>query len=86
MVYFCERNRRTSGEGSSEQADGGGRHSAYDAPPVERKLHPNLAVRFSLMSYHDEDYRQQCLRDWDGWSKATKRMYFRPNLMLCWPT
>jgi hypothetical protein len=57
-------------------------YSAYDAPPVERKLHPNLVVRFSLMGYHDEDYRQQCLRDWDGWSKAAKRMYFRPNLML----
>jgi hypothetical protein len=57
-------------------------YSAYDAPPVERKLHPNLVVRFSPMSYHAEEYRQECLRDWDGWSKAAKRLYFRPNLML----
>ena len=57
-------------------------YSAYAAPPVERKLHPNLVVRFSPLSYHSEEYRQESLRDWDGWSKAAKRMYFRPNLML----
>lgn len=57
-------------------------YSAYAAPPVERKLHPNLVVRFAPLSYHDEDYRKESLRDWDGWSKAAKRMYFRPNLML----
>jgi hypothetical protein len=57
-------------------------YSAYAAPPVERKLHPNLVVRFAPLGYHDEEYRQEGLRDWDGWSKATKRIYFRPNLML----
>jgi hypothetical protein len=57
-------------------------YSAYAAPPVERKLHPNLVVRFAPLSYHYEDYRQESLRDWQDWSKAAKRMYFRPNLML----
>ncbi len=57
-------------------------YSAYAAPPVERKLHPNLVVRFAPLGYHSEEYRQESLRDWDGWSKAAKRMYFRPNLML----
>jgi hypothetical protein len=57
-------------------------YSVYAAPPVERKLHPNLVVRFAPLGYHDEDYRQEGLRDWDGWSKAASRMYFRPNLML----
>jgi Domain of unknown function (DUF4838) len=57
-------------------------YSVYAAPPVERKLHPNLVVRFASLGYHDEDYRQESLRDWDGWSKAAKRIYFRPNLML----
>jgi hypothetical protein len=57
-------------------------YSAYAAPPVERKLHPNLVVRFSPLGYHDEDYRQESLRDWQDWSKAAKRIYFRPNLML----
>jgi hypothetical protein len=57
-------------------------YSAYAAPPVERKLHPNLVVRFSPLGYHAEDYRQESLRDWEGWSKAAKRIYFRPNLML----
>jgi hypothetical protein len=57
-------------------------YSAYAAPPVGRKLHPNLVVRFAPLSYHSEEYRQESLRDWDGWAKAAKRMYFRPNLML----
>lgn len=57
-------------------------YSVYAAPPVERKLHPNLVVRFAPLSYHDEGYRQESLREWDGWSKAAKKIYFRPNLML----
>jgi hypothetical protein len=57
-------------------------YSTYAAPPVERKLHPNLVVRFAPLGYHSEDYRQEGLRDWRGWSKAAKRIYFRPNLML----
>jgi len=57
-------------------------YSAYAAPPVDRKLHPNLVVRFAPLGYNDEEYRQESLRDWDGWSKAAKRIYFRPNLML----
>jgi hypothetical protein len=57
-------------------------YSVYAAPPVERKLHPNIVVRFAPLGYHDERYREESLRDWDGWSKAAKRIYFRPNLML----
>lgn len=57
-------------------------YSVYAAPPFERKLHPNLVVRFAPLGYHDEDYRQRSLRDWEDWSKASKRIYFRPNLML----
>jgi hypothetical protein len=57
-------------------------YSVYAAPPVERKLHPNLVVRFAPLAYHAEDYRQQSLREWDGWSRAAKRIFFRPNLML----
>jgi hypothetical protein len=57
-------------------------YSVYAAPPVERKLHPNLVVRFAPLDYHSEDYRQESLREWDAWSKAAKRIYFRPNLLL----
>ena len=57
-------------------------YSVYAAPPIERKLHPNLVVRFAPLAYHAEDYRQESLREWDSWSKAAKRIYFRPNLML----
>jgi hypothetical protein len=43
-------------------------YSVYAAPPVERKLHPNLVVRFAPLGYHTEEYRQESLRDWEGWS------------------
>jgi hypothetical protein len=57
-------------------------YSAYAAPPVGRKLPSNLVVRFAPLGYHSEEYRQEGLKDWDGWSKAARRIYFRPNLML----
>jgi hypothetical protein len=57
-------------------------YSVYSSPPVERKLHPNLVVRFAPLGYFADDYRQESLRDWDGWSKAARKIYFRPNLML----
>lgn len=57
-------------------------YSVYAAPPIERMLHPNLVVRFAPLAYHDEDYRRESLADWEGWSKAAKQIYFRPNLML----
>lgn len=57
-------------------------YSVYAAPPVERKLHPNLVVRFAPLGYQDDEYRKEGLRDWEGWSKAARRIYFRPNLML----
>jgi hypothetical protein len=57
-------------------------YSAYADPPVGRKLHPSLVVRFAPLSYHDDAYRQSSLRDWDNWSKAARGIFFRPNLML----
>lgn len=57
-------------------------YSVYAAPPVERKLHPNLVVRFAPLGYASDVYRKESMQDWDGWSKAAKRIYFRPNLML----
>jgi len=57
-------------------------YSAYKSPPVLRKLHPNLVVRFVQIQYTDETLRQQGLRDWDEWSRASANIYFRPNLML----
>lgn len=57
-------------------------YSVYAAPPVTRKLHPNLVVRFASLGYGDEDYRRESMADWNAWSKAAQRIYFRPNLML----
>lgn len=57
-------------------------YSVYASPPIERKLHPNLVVRYASLDYDDEKLRIEGLHDWDAWAKAAKRIYFRSNLML----
>jgi hypothetical protein len=57
-------------------------YSSYTAAPVQRKLHPNLVVRFAGISYEDEASRQQGVGDWDAWAQMAKRIYFRSNCML----
>ncbi|TWT84349.1 hypothetical protein CA13_58260 [Planctomycetes bacterium CA13] len=57
-------------------------YSVYSAPPVLRKLHPNIAIRFVGLTYTNEEKRRQDREDWDAWSKAVKKIYFRPNVLL----
>lgn len=57
-------------------------YSAYSAPPVSRKPHPNLVVRFVPMSYLKEADRTAALRSWDGWKAAASRIFYRPNFLL----
>jgi hypothetical protein len=48
-------------------------YSAYSHPPVERKLHPNLVIRYvpSTPEY------------WEGWKKAGARyIFWRPNILI----
>lgn len=57
-------------------------YSAYSTPPVLRKLHPNLVVRFVPMSYLNDGGRRKALRSWERWSRAAGRIFYRPNLLL----
>jgi len=57
-------------------------YSRYSAPPIRAKLHPNVVIRFVPMSYTSETARRQALADWDAWSKAASKIYFRPNCLL----
>ncbi len=57
-------------------------YSIYSAPPVLRKLHPNIAIRYVGIKYNNDDKRKQDRDDWDAWSKAVENIYFRPNLLL----
>ena len=57
-------------------------YSAYAAPPVLRKLHPNLVVRFVNLQYLDEKKRKGGLADWDQWVRWGNKMFLRPNLLL----
>ena len=48
-------------------------YSRFSDPPVERRLHPNLVVRY-VRSGHD---------GWEGWQAAgARRMFWRPNILL----
>jgi hypothetical protein len=57
-------------------------YSAYSAPPVRRKLHPNIVIRFVPISYSSDKARQQGRADWDAWAAMAPKIYFRPNLLL----
>jgi hypothetical protein len=48
-------------------------YSRFSHPPVERRLHPNLVVRY-VPSVPDW---------WEGWVQAgAQRIYYRPNILL----
>ncbi|MFK5924108.1 MAG: DUF4838 domain-containing protein [Verrucomicrobiota bacterium] len=57
-------------------------YSAYHAPPIREKLHPNLAVGFVQMNYRKETARLQARKDWNAWAMTAKKLYWRPNLLL----
>lgn len=57
-------------------------YSAYKAPPVREKLHSNIAVGFVGLNYRRDVEREQARTDWDAWSRATNKLYWRPNLLL----
>ena len=57
-------------------------YSVYSAPPVNATLHPNVAIRYVGISYTDEERRRQGVADWNAWSKAASKIYFRSNLLL----
>jgi hypothetical protein len=57
-------------------------YSAYEAPPVREKLHPNLAVGFVGVDYVRDANRRQGRADWEAWSKMTGNIFWRPNLLL----
>ena len=57
-------------------------YGVYAAPPVETKLHPNIAIRFVGVTYTNEEKREFGLRNWVEWAKATKRIYLRSNFLL----
>lgn len=57
-------------------------YSVYSAPPVLRKLHPNIAIRVVGLTYTDEAKRRQALADWKAWATSVKRVYVRPNVLL----
>jgi hypothetical protein len=81
MVYFwneiAERVTRVHPD-ALLVADAYGR---YVAPPVRRKLHPQIVMRFASMFYTSEGKRQQALKDWDAWTQVATKAYFRPNLL-----
>lgn len=60
-------------------ADG---YSAYVAPPIQRSLHPNIAIRFAGISYSRDEARRTGRADWEGWARACSKLYWRPNLLL----
>lgn len=82
MVWFWNRLAERIGKEYPDACLGVYAYSAYKAPPVREKLHPNLAVGFVGVSYSQEAARQTARADWEAWSKMASKIYWRPNLLL----
>jgi hypothetical protein len=82
MVWFWNRLAERIGKEYPDAWLGVYAYSAYKAPPLREKLHPNLAVGFVGVSYSREADRRQALDDWEAWSKMASKIYWRPNLLL----
>lgn len=54
-------------------------YSAYVAPPLHRKLHPNLVVEQVSSGYFNEEATAKRLEEWSQWAKATSLLAWRPN-------
>lgn len=57
-------------------------YSLYSAPPVRRKLHPNIVIGFVPIHYLREEARKEGLNDWTEWARMASKIYWRPNLLL----
>ena len=57
-------------------------YSAYRYPPVNVKLHPNIAIRYVGVTDRNDERRAEGLADWDAWGKAASKIYFRSNMLL----
>ncbi len=57
-------------------------YSKYSAPPLHGKLHPNVVIRFVPSSWTSESKRGESRADWDAWSKAAAKIFYRPNGLL----
>lgn len=58
-------------------------YSVYSAPPLKRKLHPNLVLRYEAIGgYVDAEARRQREADFDAWAAAAGRFFFRPNILV----
>jgi len=82
MAYFYNAIAEGVAKERPDVLFGASAYSAYSAPPLRRKLHPSIVIRFVGIHYFSEKLRKKGLAAWDGWRKAASKMYFRPNLLL----
>lgn len=58
-------------------------YSVYSSPPLKRKLHPNLVLRYEAVGgYIDSAARKSRTENLEAWTAAAKRFYFRPNILV----
>jgi hypothetical protein len=84
MVYFYNAIAEKVAKVYPDVLFTGQAYSAYRAPPVKQKLHPNIVIRFvhSPSHYADDDVRREGMADWDAWAGAAQMIYWRPNSLL----
>jgi hypothetical protein len=54
-------------------------YSAYVAPPLHQKLHPNLVVEQVSSGYFNEEATAKRMEEWSQWATAARQLAWRPN-------
>lgn len=72
----------TAGE-EPERSLGAYAYSVYKLPPVHAELHPNVVVGFvpPPNTYLNQHARREMLESWQGWSRAARKLFLRPNFL-----
>jgi hypothetical protein len=73
MVYYWNGIAERVSKAHPDLLFGVSAYSRFNRPPVERRLHPNLVVRY-VRNDHE---------GWQGWQQAgAQRIFWRPNILL----
>ncbi len=60
---------------------GGYAYGAWRAPPVREKVRENVFIGFVGLTYINDGLLSEQRREWDGWARATSKIFLRPNLL-----
>jgi len=80
-LTFYDRIAQIVGKRYPDRFLGAYAYSVYRTAPVRTAVEPNIIIGFVGFGYLNDEARQKSREMWDGWRKAAKYLFLRPNLL-----